>query len=1072
MNFKASLRGIFCAAAVFVAASAAAGERWRHVEPQESRAIRPNEFLLGADDALWVLSDDGVRRFDASGAVTGVLPTTGRSYASGMPLADGGTVLREKDPGCGFTRVDATLRERWRRQFSDLNSCVFAASANGALWVSQGGEDLYRVGDDGRTAAHVRPLQPPSLLAAMPDGSVAIVNVEIEPARSRVIRYSRDGVHLWTFVRDGAVFSSIATAADGTITASGVIPAPGLASGKVVVRRINASGTPGNEYISTTADPESRTEAIVAADGSSSVLAVSLRGSTDVYAAYRFDAGGRFLWRSELCPGVVSAGYTPSIVPLPGDGLAVACGRPEGGRYERYDATGHLAASAPLTPSSTRLRLRADGRLQAMGGGASVAVVPSLFVLDLDGRTVDAPVPTAAPARELLDARYTDDGAGYLLSRVREYAGNAEHAVLARLNADGSTAWRREIAMTAISQRIRIAGGQPCVTGAREPRSPWTPPPFPTPLPESNVFITCLAAADGSERWSKSFPGDIAEQWFGGLADGGVMRVRSTNTAHEVIRYDSAGNETARTANNGGAWSAAIDASGVVALGVRHAQGDWYLMRYEPDGQGHAINVTNTSIPFEVLDAKGDVVLIVRQGSRFSLWSYSPEGRLLWQHELPPAVGPIGTRVTRVGDSVYVAAVDPQFFSFVSFLRASRLRALDGGVVWETTTTAGQVDDPFLHPPAFAVSDRQAVLVHEDRHRLRLLRHDVRDGHVIGEEIVPCGLYCGPSRDAALDADGAVRVALSLADAAHGLAAAMVALDDTSALAAVRLDQPGLAGAWWAPYMNGQGFVVDWLPASRTWFMPWFTFTVFDGNELSAQRWFAVAGQVPADATQAQLPILATTNGTFDAGGGTTSRQVGTATLRFTDCNNGTLQYAFDDDNGLGNDAVAGTIKLSRLSPATQDCVLADGTVQPHAAAPANGFDARMSGSWFEEATSGQGLQFTVQPGGIFFAPWFTFDPAGTSEDGDPGRQRWYSLQGSLANAQGGRVELVIAQALGGAFDRTPTNDQFAVGSATLTMKACDRATLDYRFDASEAAGDMSGRTGTIELTKIGGCVP
>jgi hypothetical protein len=69
-------------------------------------------------------------------------------------------------------------------------------------------------------------------------------------------------------------------------------------------------------------------------------------------------------------------------------------------------------------------------------------------------------------------------------------------------------------------------------------------------------------------------------------------------------------------------------------------------------------------------------------------------------------------------------------------------------------------------------------------------------------------------------------------------------------------------------------------------------------------------------------------------------------------------------------------------------------------------------------------------------------------------------------------VELAIAQALGGAFDRVPADNQFVVGSATLTMTACDRATLDYRFADDDFAGDLRGRTGTIDLTKSGGCAP
>ena len=114
--------------------------------------------------------------------------------------------------------------------------------------------------------------------------------------------------------------------------------------------------------------------------------------------------------------------------------------------------------------------------------------------------------------------------------------------------------------------------------------------------------------------------------------------------------------------------------------------------------------------------------------------------------------------------------------------------------------------------------------------------------------------------------------------------------------------------------------------------------------------------------------------------------------------------------------------------------------------------------------------QFAEQPGGIFFAPWFTFDPAGTADDA--GRQHWFTLQGNLAQARDGTVELVLVQTLGGAFDRVPTYNANAVGSATLQMQGCDRARLDYRFDDTNGAGAFRARSGMLQLTRAGGCAP
>ncbi len=172
------------------------------------------------------------------------------------------------------------------------------------------------------------------------------------------------------------------------------------------------------------------------------------------------------------------------------------------------------------------------------------------------------------------------------------------------------------------------------------------------------------------------------------------------------------------------------------------------------------------------------------------------------------------------------------------------------------------------------------------------------------------------------------------------------------------------------------------------------------------------------------------------------------------------------------NSGAAGTITLSRLSPATQPCRLADGSLQPASGArpPSKGFDQRQSGSWYEPATGGQGMQLTVQPDGVFFAAWFAYDVAGAADDS--GKQHWFTLQGNLAQAVNGKIDLVIVQTVGGAFDRRATRNRYVAGQATLQMNACDRATLTYRFNDDERVGAFAGRTGDLEMIKEGGCGP
>ena len=105
---------------------------------------------------------------------------------------------------------------------------------------------------------------------------------------------------------------------------------------------------------------------------------------------------------------------------------------------------------------------------------------------------------------------------------------------------------------------------------------------------------------------------------------------------------------------------------------------------------------------------------------------------------------------------------------------------------------------------------------------------------------------------------------------------------------------------------------------------------------------------------------------------------------------------------------------------------------------------------------------------GLVFAAWFTFDPAGQSDD--PVHQHWFTLQGDLANATNGKVTLPIYCIIGGAFDGAPTQNFSQVGHVTMTMQGCDAAQLDYQFDTTEVAHAFAGLTGASHLVKIGGC--
>ncbi len=122
-----------------------------------------------------------------------------------------------------------------------------------------------------------------------------------------------------------------------------------------------------------------------------------------------------------------------------------------------------------------------------------------------------------------------------------------------------------------------------------------------------------------------------------------------------------------------------------------------------------------------------------------------------------------------------------------------------------------------------------------------------------------------------------------------------------------------------------------------------------------------------------------------------------------------------------------------------------------------------LAGTWYQPATSGQGLYLTVFPDnrgpgvGTLFAGWYTFD-AGSA--GGEEKQRWYTLQGDVDGAST-TASLGIYTAVGGNFDALPKATGSRVGDAAMQFSDCAHATLAYSFT------DGSGRTGSISLVRL-----
>jgi hypothetical protein len=122
-----------------------------------------------------------------------------------------------------------------------------------------------------------------------------------------------------------------------------------------------------------------------------------------------------------------------------------------------------------------------------------------------------------------------------------------------------------------------------------------------------------------------------------------------------------------------------------------------------------------------------------------------------------------------------------------------------------------------------------------------------------------------------------------------------------------------------------------------------------------------------------------------------------------------------------------------------------------------------LTGSWYEPATSGQGIEVEffpnlVAPGTAFVAgAWFTFDVAPT---GGSDHDRWYTFAGNAVSGQAS-VPVAIYQNVGGNFDAPPVTHSLQVGSGTLAFADCTHGTFSYTFT------DGSGRNGAIALTRL-----
>lgn len=1049
------------------------------------------------DGGAWVGGSNGeLIRLSGGRAIRAEHPSwfgIQRTSSLADTTADGGALVHGED--CRVLRYTAEGRVRWRSAPACLMTAIAASDdTSWGVLISQDYSTppvLRHLAADGtelplptETLLQLAPslVDPSRSLFRAPDGGVlhaGAILTEAGLVQVRVLRLDSTGRVLWRWQSDGGWAGAQATAApDGGLLVSGCVISPGNECGILQIVRLSPEGQVRWFNRTLPVDFTVALSPIATRDGGAAVLTGSR--TTEERVVVRLASDGHIAWQQ-----AVGALFNHPFLGESDDGGIIVAGvgplsfDERGLRFVSLDADGrtradrYLVSATPMTDGNTLLLAN--------------PTPPRLVQIDKFGESVPIEQANAGVTTEMDYGASASgsDGSEFVLAvdRRASYRRPSPHFTLSRVGADGRIAWQRDTADEVVSAQLSANAQRVCSATQRARTTAEG-------YGARAGIAECFDAATGATLWSREFTNSArGAHALAVLRDNRMVIAYGGEMMHTVQVLDTDGRPQQTTYGHLSPVQIATSPNGHMAIILNSDSFNTDSVAvYGPDAQQRyvisksVLNLTRGPIAIAVSDDAAIATYGLASISDFpasavagAVYSTDPLTQRSWQTVLPPLQDNGWTaKLAFAGNTLLVAQrrdrEDNDTFPDMR-TAATRLVALDragGSVRWQQDSINVSA---LRHAMAPSADGNRLVSVHGDRYRLRVEQYDWRTGERVYEGWRDCAaLECDPVR-LVNGSDGRSRLISRVQTAENGSGVAVYTERgfDTPPTA-TRLDQPGIAGAWWSPYANGEGIAFDWLPASRTLFAAWFTYAPESGNHPSKLRWYTLqANQVDLQTTTLELPILETAGSNFDAGPPVAPQRVGTARVTFSDCSNATLQYAFD---APANAARSGTITLSRLSPATQPCLLADGTTRPADGArpPAQGFDARQSGTWFEAATPGQGLQFTVQPNGVFFAPWFTFDRDGSGND--PARQHWFTLQGNLAEARDGVAELVVVQTIGGAFDREATYNAYAVGSATLRMLGCDRATLDYRFDDRATTGPYASLTGTLDLARAGGCAP
>jgi hypothetical protein len=249
----------------------------------------------------------------------------------------------------------------------------------------------------------------------------------------------------------------------------------------------------------------------------------------------------------------------------------------------------------------------------------------------------------------------------------------------------------------------------------------------------------------------------------------------------------------------------------------------------------------------------------------------------------------------------------------------------------------------------------------------------------------------------------------------------------------------GHSGAWFNPDTVGQGQLIDVEPENKFLFLSWFTFTDAASANPNEPHWFTAQGNYSGNT--ADLVVSETLGGRFDDQQAVSTDPVGAATLSFTDCGIGEMNYTIDTWD------LQGSFPLRRAIPGTENVCQERAGITTGSLEPNDGRD----GAWYDEETPGQGFLIDARPNlegdDFIFVAWFTYGENTASG------QRWLTAQGPL---EGSTADIVVYETTGGSFNDPKPSETNAVGSLTIDFTDCSNALLTYSITDEDLAGSIS----------------